>query len=222
MVTGLKVDETVYAEIVRLRREAHVGAGKIGQQLGLAKATVQKAFARMDAEAATNGQGQDPTPAVVDMPLDQFALQETQVRVRLDPAVMDDYAEAMTEGATFPPVVLFSEGDLYWIGDGYHRIAAARKVGFTTITAEVGEGGQRETLLYACSANASHGLRRTNADKRKAVETMLQDEEWGQWSNYQIAKHCGVGEFLVRSLRPSRRNWGKIYGKPIWSRRRLP
>jgi hypothetical protein len=125
----------------------------------------------------------------------------TQARARLDPTVIDEYVEAMTEGAIFPPVVLFWDDDLYWIGDGYHRIKAAQRVGFTTIKAEVRGGGEREALLYACSANASHGLRRTNADKRKAVEALLADDEWRQWSNNHIAKHCGVSLDLVNRLR---------------------
>lgn len=33
--------------------------------------------------------------------------------------------------------------------------------------------------------------------------TLLKDEEWGEWSNIEIAKQCGVGDDLVRSLRLS-------------------
>jgi hypothetical protein len=156
---------------------------------------------------APNGSGLDPTPPaapIVEVSQTEppgFGLSDTQARVRLDPAVIDEYAEAMTEGAIFPPVVLFSEGDLYWIGDGHHRIKAARQVGYTAIKAEVREGGQREALLYACGANASHGLRRTNADKRKAVDTMLRDPEWSKWSNGATARHCGATPQFVGDRR---------------------
>ena len=30
---------------------------------------------------------------------------------------------------------------------------------------------------------------------------MLQDEEWGEWSNCEIARKCCVSEFFVRKLR---------------------
>jgi hypothetical protein len=102
-----------------------------------------------------------------------------------------------------PPVVLFRDGEQHWIGDGYHRIAAAQRVGFTSIRAEVREGDQRDARLYAASANQTHGLRRTNADKRLAVLILLQDEEWGQWSDRAIARHCGVSPTFVGSLRAS-------------------
>ena len=127
----------------------------------------------------------------------------TQARERLDRDVIAEYASAMEEGAVFPPVVLFRDGEQHWIGDGYHRIAAAQRVGFTSIRAEVREGDQRDARLYAASANQTHGLRRTNADKRLAVLILLQDEEWGQWSDRAIARHCGVSPTFVGSLRAS-------------------
>jgi hypothetical protein len=37
------------------------------------------------------------------------------------------------------------------------------------------------------SANAPHGLRRTNADKRRAVVRLLEDTEWSQWADREIA-----------------------------------
>lgn len=39
----------------------------------------------------------------------------------------------------------------------------------------------REAILFIVGANASHGLRRTNADKRRTVERLLADEEWRGW-----------------------------------------
>jgi hypothetical protein len=42
-------------------------------------------------------------------------------------------------------------------------------------------------VLYTVGANATHGLRRSNADKRRAVSMLLDDPEWAQWSNLAIA-----------------------------------
>ena len=36
----------------------------------------------------------------------------------------------------------------------------------------------------------AHGLRRSNADKRRAVLTLLNNEEWAKWSAREIAKAC--------------------------------
>jgi len=194
----------------------------LAQAAGLSDREARWYAAHLRAEGPSpNGAGHEATPkaAIVEVSLEAFALgDETQARARLDPAVIEEYAEAMTEGAHFPPVVLFCEGELYWIGDGYHRIAAARRVGFTTIQAEVREGAKREALLYACSANTSHGLRRTNADKRKAVETLLTDEEWGQWSDHHIARHCGVSPTTVGTLRAALSNVDSSDGQRLYER----
>ena len=65
------------------------------------------------------------------------------------------------------------------------------------------QGTRRDAILFSVGANASHGLRRTNQDKRRAVETLLRDEEWGAWSNSEIARRCGVHHSTVADLRPS-------------------
>ena len=44
-------------------------------------------------------------------------------------------------------------------------------------------------------------LRRSNADKRRAVETLLADEEWRGWSDREIAKRAGVDPKFVGNLR---------------------
>jgi hypothetical protein len=50
-------------------------------------------------------------------------------------------------------------------------------------------------------ANSTHGLKRSNADKRHAVRAMLEDSEWSQWSNHEIARACGCSHTLVNALR---------------------
>src|SRR5437660_12039003 len=104
------------------------------------------------------------------VPLDRIPTDEAaQTRFHVRAATVRDYAAAMTAqlvdgGLCFPPVVLFGEGQDYWLGDGFHRILAARKAGLTEIAAEVRPGTQRDALLFGISANSAHGLPRTPAD----------------------------------------------------------
>ena len=56
-------------------------------------------------------------------------------------------------------------------------------------------------MLFSVGANATHGLRRTNDDKRRAVLTLLSDAEWSQWSDREIAKRCGVSPDTVGRIR---------------------
>jgi hypothetical protein len=62
-------------------------------------------------------------------------------------------------------------------------------------------GERRDALLFAAGANSKHGLKRTNADKRRAVLMLLTDEKWSQWSDSEIARRCAVNHHLVAEIR---------------------
>lgn len=66
---------------------------------------------------------------------------------------------------------------------------------------DVRTGTQRDAILFACGANATHGLRRTNDDKRKAVGVLLADAVWSKMSDREIARLCKVSNMLVAVVR---------------------
>lgn len=125
----------------------------------------------------------------------------TQPRAWLDPRIVDDYSQAMEGGAVFPPVTVYNDGNQYWLADGFHRVKAARGIGRSTIDADVYQGTRRDAILHSVGANATHGLRRTNADKRRAVETLLRDDEWAKWSDSEIGRRCAVHHSTVARIR---------------------
>ena len=127
----------------------------------------------------------------------------TQSRAELNNTTVEEYTEAMLEGDTFPPIVVFFDGASYWLADGFHRYFGADHAGLDEVDAEVRQGTQQDAQLFSFGVNASHGLRRTNADKRKAVTGALQHPVSGQWSDRQIAKHCGVSDKTVAAVRQS-------------------
>jgi hypothetical protein len=116
---------------------------------------------------------------------------------------MAEFVEAMLLGADFPPVTVFKDGSTYWLADGFHRVSAAKQAGLETIRTEVREGILRDAILFAVGCNDTHGLRRSNADKRKAVEMLLADEEWATKSDRWIAEKCLVSPTFVGSMRAS-------------------
>lgn len=126
-----------------------------------------------------------------------------QIRVAgTDPAIVADYADAMAQGAAFPPIVLFHDGDsVYFPADGLHRIEASKKIGRATILADVRQGNRRDAILFAVGANADHGFRRSQADKRNAVETLLKDPEWTRLSDRKIGEAARVDHKTVAKIR---------------------
>ena len=123
----------------------------------------------------------------------------TQTRVKINEDAVTEYAEAMENGAEFPPVTVFHDGTDYWMADGFHRIMAASRNGFVDIEAEVRKGTKRDALIYALGANTANGLRRTNDDKRRCVQIAL--KEFPDWSDRRIAEVCGVGNRFVGTVR---------------------
>jgi hypothetical protein len=124
----------------------------------------------------------------------------TQIREALyDNATLEEYRDAMEAGATFPPIFVVEDGDNLWLVDGFHRLAAAQKLGRKTIEANVREGTLEEAQWLACGAN--RGLMRTNADKRAAVVSALKHPRSRGLGDRALAAHCGVGHAFVGRVR---------------------
>ncbi len=127
----------------------------------------------------------------------------TQPRVAIDEKTVAEYAELLKCKTQFPPVVVFYDGTTYWLADGFHRYFAGKRIECACISAEIHLGTLRDAILYSVGANANHGLQRSNRDKKKAVLTLLEDEEWSQWSDNEIARKCGVSQPFVSKSKSS-------------------
>ena len=90
----------------------------------------------------------------------------TQSRVALNLATVAEYTEALEDGVDLPPVIVFNDGSDKWLADGFHRYHAYVAKGRASIPSDVRTGTQRDAILFSFGANAKHGLRRSNDDKR--------------------------------------------------------
>jgi uncharacterized ParB-like nuclease family protein len=124
-----------------------------------------------------------------------------QSRTEINEGTVSEYAEAILEGADFPPVLVYFDGINYYLTDGYHRLLAHKRAEKVSILCNVVQGTLRDAIFHSTGVNTDHGMRRTYADKRKAVMTLLDDFEWEGMGNSQIAKHCHVSPTFVSDLR---------------------
>jgi len=124
-----------------------------------------------------------------------------QSRAEINNQVIAEYTEVIRNGGKMPPVTVFFDGTKYHLADGWHRYFAHKEAGFADIEADIKDGTHRDAILYSVGANDAHGLRRSNEDKRKAVMTLLDDMEWSEWNDVEIAKVCGVSSMFVGKLR---------------------
>jgi urease gamma subunit len=132
----------------------------------------------------------------------------TQARHKINQDVVNDYAQLLTEGAIFPPIVVFGEKNI--LADGWHRYFAHRAAGIKEIEVESHEGGVRDAIFYGFGANKSRGLQMNRADARNIIIRMLMDKEWAKLGDRKIADHVGVSSTTVLRLRQAMEGAGQL------------
>jgi len=125
----------------------------------------------------------------------------TQSRVSINQELVTEYANEIMEGEIFPAITVFNDGASIWLAEGFHRYFAHLKAMVDSIEADVKKGTVRDAILFAVGSNATHGLRRTNADKTKAITMLLKDPEWSDWSDREIARQTQASNHLVAKIR---------------------
>lgn len=137
------------------------------------------------------------------VPVEDIILDERlQARAEIHTEAVTEYAEAYRTGAKLPPLDVYRVSGKLYLVDGFHRIAAVRVAGQTFARVRVvGDGTIDDAVWHATAVNATHGLRRSNADKRRAVLLALRSGIGAEQSSRVIAEHVGVSDFLVREVR---------------------
>ena len=110
----------------------------------------------------------------------------------------------MENGTRFPPIIVFFdiENEIYILGDGFHRLFAhLRAKPNDPIIVEQYLGNVQDAQWYSIGANKSHGLKRSNEDKRNAVELAFLHPKSATMSDRQVADHVGVSYELVSTTR---------------------
>lgn len=112
------------------------------------------------------------------------------------------YAQAMRDGAVFPPVILYREarnGTVLRLAEGAHRVEAALAIGLTTIAAEVRTGDRKACIVHGISTGRDFGLRFSTRDKRHQTELMLGN--FPKWSDRKIAEALGIDHKTVAATK---------------------
>lgn len=127
----------------------------------------------------------------------------TQQRAKLlNYSHVETLEDALSGTENLTPIEVIFDGENYYLTDGFHRYYAYKNQGKEVIPAHITEGTLRDAILASVAANAQNlALPRTRLDKQKAIQTMLSDPEWGQWSDREIAKQVGVSHPTVAAVR---------------------
>lgn len=123
----------------------------------------------------------------------------TQIREAINDQVVSEYAERMADGVEFPAVVLFHDGNRYYLADGFHRYMASQRNAFVDIVADVRPGTKEDALWFALGANKANGHRMTDADKRHAIALAV--SVFPDRSMRQIADQVGCSSTYASRIR---------------------
>lgn len=113
----------------------------------------------------------------------------TQVREAISEQLVAAYGDCMAKGDRFPPVVLFHDGNQYYMADGFHRGLASQRLGSAEIEADVRPGTKVDALWFALGANRKNGERLKSSDLRHAV--LLAFQTWPDRSARELAEQIG-------------------------------
>ena len=130
---------------------------------------------------------------------------DTQPRAEISQTVCAEYGERMKAGDQFPPVDVFFDGEDYWLADGFHRIQAyVMALPGEAVECNVYKGTKEDAQWHSYSVNRTHGLRRTNTDKRRAIRAALVHPKCQGMSDTMLADYLGVHRQTVQKLRHAR------------------
>lgn len=120
----------------------------------------------------------------------------------LNREAVESYAEALANGAEFPPVVIFDTGAHRLLVDGFHRLAATELANIANINAMVLKGTEEQALTYARRySNRTNGQRLTREDIRQICYAIISDPENHQKPNSVIAEMANVTSHTIAKYR---------------------
>ena len=126
-----------------------------------------------------------------------------QTRSGTDAETINNYAEAMADGAQFPDVTVFTDGKHYWLADGFHRVMAAKQLGKKQISADIRKGTEDDAVVFGGTANNKQGKRPTRADVQHFLEMVWARREaifGGTPTGGNFAEKCGVSRETGRKF----------------------
>lgn len=115
------------------------------------------------------------------------------VREKLDEETIEWYTQILDD---LPPPVAFRLNGRLLLADGFHRWAAATRLGRQEMQVEVRAGTEDEAWEYAALANWKHPKNLSQRDRETVVGRMANLHP--EWTQAQLARELKVAETSVR------------------------
>jgi len=118
------------------------------------------------------------------------------IREQLDEETIQWYMTILDD---LPPIVVYHWNGTKLLADGFHRYAAAERLGRKQIATEVREGSREDAWIYAAVANFRHGRNLSLMERDRAIERVATLKP--DWIDQQVADEFGVKRKVVERAR---------------------
>ena len=126
--------------------------------------------------------------------------------IEMDPAIQirdSNHGETieryMDSFDQLPPIDVFETPDGVFVADGFHRLAAAIRLGRLTIEVTVHQGTYNDAAEFAVTANVRNGDPLTRAERHRGIRRLKQIHG-EEWSLDQIAEAMAVSRPTVSNV----------------------
>ena len=118
---------------------------------------------------------------------------DVNIRDGLREEAVERYMEILDD---LPPVEAWKSDGKSLLSDGWHRIAAATRLGRDEIEADIHEGGRTEAIVAAIVANTKHGIPLSTKERNRGI-VRLAAAGWGQ---RKIARTLGLALAQIQRI----------------------
>jgi ParB-like nuclease family protein len=133
-------------------------------------------------------------PAVVRVPIEALRPGDSPRQGGTDAA----HTRRLAESAASLPPILVHRSTMRVI-DGTHRVRAASMAGLREIDAQFFDGGADEAFVLGVTANVTHGLPLSLADRKAAATRIARSHP--HWSDRAVARVAGLSPKTVGAIR---------------------
>jgi len=117
------------------------------------------------------------------------------IREQLDEETIQWYMEVFNQ---LPPVIVYRWNGQTLLADGFHRYAAAERLGKREIAVEIREGSQDDAWVFAATANFRHGRNLSLLERDRAIARVyLLKPDWGY---RRVSKEFKCASSLVQRI----------------------
>jgi ParB-like chromosome segregation protein Spo0J len=118
-----------------------------------------------------------------------------QIRNRNNESTIRRYEDSFDK---LPPIVVFKTKEGFLLADGFHRIAAAERIGRKDVDVFVKTGSRNDALEFAVVANTKNGHELSPDERDEGIRRLKHLH--GDWSHAKIADAMSISEESVRRV----------------------